>query len=88
VKNKRNRLKRLYYYYKRKLKKYMNINMILLLGVLLIITGTVPMDSVKIGIICETNPASWQYLFSVGSAIQIAIDRLKLDNVLQPNDVR
>jgi hypothetical protein len=37
----------------------------------------------KIGIIIDTSPSSWQYLFKQGSAINIAHDRLIVDGVLK-----
>jgi len=38
--------------------------------------------AVKIGIICNTDPKSWQYLFNVASAINIAKDRLVEEGVI------
>lgn len=52
---------------------------------LLLVTVLLPSvkEGVKIGIICETSPYSWQHLFKVAGAISIAEDRLIENGIIQ-----
>ena len=43
---------------------------------------SVTSSAAKIGIIVNVSPTSWQYLFKIGSAINIAHDQLVSDGVL------
>lgn len=43
--------------------------------------------AVKIGIICDTSPDSWQYLFGVASAINIARDKLVSEGIIKNNTI-
>lgn len=46
-----------------------------------------PGNSIKIGMLCDADPNSWQYLFGIGGAMNIAIDQLIDDNVIQNDTV-
>lgn len=43
--------------------------------------------AVKIGLLCDTNPNSWQYLFGIAGAVNFAIDQLIEDGVIQNETV-
>ena len=44
-------------------------------------------DAVNIGIICETSPYSWQYLFRSAGAISIAQDKLIQEGIIDKNTI-
>jgi len=53
--------------------------------VLIVLIQTV--NGVKIGIICETKPTSWQFLFGIAGAINIAMDKLVEDGIIHNDTV-
>lgn len=42
---------------------------------------------VKIGLVCNASPDSWQNLFRIASAMNIAIDRLVEKGIIQNNTI-
>lgn len=43
--------------------------------------------NITLGVICDTDPNSWQYLFGIAGAINIAIDQLIMDGVIQNDTI-
>lgn len=54
----------------------------------LIISYMTKSYSIKIGLLCDTDPSSWQYLFGIGSAINIAYDRLIKEGHIQEDTIK
>lgn len=59
-----------------------------IVGLCVIMMSCMTSDSIKIGIICDTRPDSWQYLFKVASAMNIAQDRLLEEGLIKNDTIK
>lgn len=56
-------------------------------AVCIILTSPQLVKAVKIGLLCDTNPDSWQYLFGIAGAINIAIEQLVEDGIIENDTI-